>query len=146
MTLFSFQTGVRRRKPFGGGHLSITKTPSRRPILGRERNVGTRLRKDGGLRKDGWVLRHQKRPKRGRASFPKTKRVTAVRGRREGGGYSASVELPSVDLPVSKSVRRLTTTHQHGNLMDRALPQLGGFISVTSPHIYFSDEMKYAHS
>ena len=136
MTWFSFQRGVRRRKPFGGGHLSITKTPSRRPILGRERNVGTRLRKDG------WVLRHQKRPKRGRASLPNAKRVTAVRGRREGGGYLASVELPSVDLPLSKSVRRLSSTHQHDNTIERALPQLGGLISVTSPHIY----LKYAHS
>ena len=134
MTWFSFQRGVRRRKPFGGGHLSITKTSSRRPILGRERNVGT------PRRKDGWVLRHQKRPKRGRTSFPNAKRVTAVRGRREGGGYSASVELPSVDLP--KSVRRLSTNHQHGNTMDGALPHLGGLISVTSPHIY----LKYAHS
>ena len=135
MTWFSFQRGVRRRKPFGGGHHSITKT--RRPILGRERNVGT------PLRRDGWVLRHQKRPKRGRASLPNTKRVTAVRGRREGGGgYSASVELPSVDLPLSKSVRRLSSTHQHDNTIERALPQLGGLISVTSPHIY----LKYAHS
>ena len=134
MTWFSFQRGVRRRKPFGGGHLSITKTPSRRPILGRERNVGTRLRKDG------WVLTHQKRPKRVRASFPSSKRVTAARGRREGDVFS--VELPSIDLPFSKSVRRLSSTQHRGNTMDKALPQLGGLISVTSSDIY----LRYAHS
>ena len=135
MTWFSFQASVRRRKPFGGGHLSISKTPSRRPILGRERNVGTRLRKDG------WVLRHQKRPKRVRASFPSSKRVTAARGTREGDGYSASVELPLVNLPLSKSVRRLSSTHLRSNTMDKALPQLGGLISVTSSDIY----LRYAH-
>ena len=126
MRRFSFQKGVRRRKPFGRGHLSISKTPSRRPIPGRKRNVGTRLRKDGGLRKSSWVHRPQKRPKRGKASFPNVNRVRAVRGRREGGGYS--VELPSVKLPLSKSVRLLSTTQHHDSTMEHGL---GGLISVT---------------
>ena len=131
MTWFSFQTGVRRRKPFGGGRLSVSKTPSRRPIPGRKRKVVTRPRKDGTLRKSGWVLRHQKRPKRGRASLPPVRSVTAAaRGRRQGLN-KASVELPSVDLPLLSKSDRITTTHHRGITIDRALPDLGGLISVT---------------
>ena len=91
----------------------------------------TRPRKDGTLRKSGWVLRHQKRPKRGRASLPPVRSVTAAaRGRRQGLN-KASVELPSVDLPLLSKSDRITTTHHRGITIDRALPDLGGLISVT---------------
>ena len=86
----------------------------------------TRPRKDGTLRKSGWVLRHQKRPKRGRVSLP----PVPARGRGKG-LRKASVELPSVDLPLLPKSARITTTHHHGNTIDRALPELGGLISVT---------------
>ena len=137
MTWFSFQTGVSRRKPFGGGRLSITRTPSRRPIPGRKRKVVTRPRKDGTLRHSSWVVRHQRRPKRGRGSLPPAGSVTAARGRRKG-LREASVELPPVDLPLLPKSSRITTTHHHGNTVDRALPELGGLISVTFLEFSFS--------
>ena len=133
MTWFSFQTGVRRRKPFDEGHLSISKMSSRRPILGRKRMVGTRLRKSGGLRKSGWVLRHQKRPTKGRVSSLPAQSVTAARGGRNGmREASPSVELHSVDLPYLSKSARIAAKHHRGNTIDRALPELGGLISVTT--------------